>query len=103
MIKRYRVRSVMAVTTTVAAAWLFSVGSYGQTQTQAPAAYKAARLPYGGDVPNLNGTWQVANTANWDLQDHQGARSPILAMVGWGAVPPGLSVVDGTEIPYKPE
>jgi hypothetical protein len=103
MISRFGVRGVTALTAAVAAALLFSVGSHGQAQTPAPPTYKAVRLPYGGDVPNLNGTWQVSNTANWDLQDHQGARSPILAMGGWGAIPPGLSVVDGNEIPYKPE
>jgi hypothetical protein len=66
-------------------------------------AYKAPRLPYGGNVPNLNGTWQVANTANWDLEDHQGQTGPIIALGAWGAVPPGQSVVEGNEIPYKPE
>jgi len=94
------VRTTTATMAAVAAAFIFSIATQGQTQT--PPAYKAPRLPYGA-APNLNGTWQVANTANWDLQDHQGARSPILAMGGWGAIPPGLSVVDGNEIPYKPE
>ena len=100
MISLARVRFIAAVTV-VAAAFLWPVGGHGQSP--AAPAYKAPRLPYGGDVPNLNGTWQVANTAYWDLQDHQGARSPILAMGGWGAIPPGLSVVDGNEIPYKPD
>jgi len=101
MICRVGIRRLTATVLAVTAAVLFSVGSQGQTTT--PPAYKAPRLPYGGDVPNLTGTWQVANTANWDLQDHQGARSPILAMGGWGAIPPGLSVVERNEIPYKPE
>src|SRR5262249_47698994 len=96
-------RGATAVTTAVAAALLFSAGSHGQAQTQAPPAYKAARLPYGGDVPNLNGTWQVSNSAYWDLQDHQEARSTSPAMGGWDAIPPGMSVEEGNEIPYKPE
>jgi hypothetical protein len=85
----------------MAAAAVFMAPQTTEGQT---AAYRAPRLPYGGSTaPNLNGTWQVANTANWDLLDHQGARAPILAMGGWGAIPPGFSVVDGNEIPYKPE
>ena len=42
--------------------------------------------------PNLQGIWQVLNTAAWDIQDHQ-------AQLG---VPAGQGVVDGNEIPYKP-
>jgi hypothetical protein len=43
--------------------------------------------------PNLNGIWQVLNTAAWDIQDHGGALG----------VPPGLGVVEGNEIPYQPQ
>ena len=42
--------------------------------------------------PNLNGIWQVLNTAAWDIQDHQ-------AQVG---IPAGQGVVEGNEIPYQP-
>ena len=42
--------------------------------------------------PNLQGIWQVLNTAAWDIQDHQ-------ARLG---VPAGQGVVDGNEIPYRP-
>jgi hypothetical protein len=42
--------------------------------------------------PNLQGIWQVLNTAAWDLQDHS-------ARLG---VPGGQTVVDGNEIPYQP-
>src|SRR5262249_54948765 len=43
--------------------------------------------------PNLQGIWQALNTAAWDIQDH-------LARLG---VPPGQSVVEGNELPYRPE
>jgi len=43
--------------------------------------------------PNLQGIWQVLNSAAWDLQDHT-------ARLG---VPAGQGVVVGNEIPYKPE
>ncbi len=58
-----------------------------------PAAAQS-NLPRTADgKPNLNGIWQVLNTAAWDIQDHSGALG----------VPPGLGVVEGNEIPYQPQ
>lgn len=42
--------------------------------------------------PDIQGIWQVVNTAAWDIQDH-GARL---------GVPAGRGVVDGNDIPYQP-
>ena len=42
--------------------------------------------------PDLQGVWQVLNTAAWDIQDHS-------ARLG---VPAGQGVVEGNEIPYQP-
>ena len=53
--------------------------------------------------PNLNGIWQVLSTANWDLEAHEGGPSPVATMGVWGARLPGMSVVVGGTIPYKPE
>jgi hypothetical protein len=51
--------------------------------------------------PNLNGIWQALNTADWDLVAHAAAPGrPDLGALG--AVPPGLGVVEGNEIPYLP-
>lgn len=58
-----------------------------------------ARMPDGR--PNLNGIWQVMNTANWDLEDHPAKPGPQQLGV-FGATPPGFGVVQGGEIPYKP-
>src|SRR5690349_22417198 len=68
----------------------------------APAAAQTppARTPEG--KPNLNGIWQVLNTANWDLQGHAAQPGQITALGAIGAVPPGLGVVEGEEIPYLP-
>jgi hypothetical protein len=49
-----------------------------------------SRTPDG--KPNLQGIWQVLNTAAWDLQDHS-------ARLG---IPGGQAVVDGNDIPYRP-
>ena len=53
--------------------------------------------------PNLNGIWQALSTANWDLEDHEGGPSPVFVTGVWGARLPGLGVVEGGKIPYKPE
>jgi hypothetical protein len=61
------------------------VGVAAQTSTYTP--------PKTGDgQPDLQGIWQVLNTASWDIQDHG-------ASLG---VPAGHGVVDGNEIPYTP-
>ena len=52
--------------------------------------------------PDFNGVWQVLNTANWDLQEHPARAGQALALGATGAVPAGLSVVEGDEIPYLP-
>jgi hypothetical protein len=78
-------------------------------------AYRAPRTPDG--KPDLNGIWQALNEANYDLEIHNarpamalrpGPYGPVpaaqvLALGAVGAVPPGLGVVEGGEIPYRPE
>lgn len=76
------------------------------------------RAPRGADGhPDLNGIWQSLNEANYDLEMHMARpalqtrpgpygpvpAAPVLAMGAVGAVPPGMGVVEGGEIPYKPE
>jgi len=79
------------------------------------AAYRAPRTPDG--KPDLNGIWQAMNEANYDIQAHMARPAmalrpgpygpvpapPVLALGAVGAVPPGLGVVEGDELPYKPE
>jgi hypothetical protein len=82
---------------------------------QAPAAYRA---PRGADGhPDLNGIWQALNEANYDLETHMARAAmalrpgpygslpaaPVLALGAVGSVPPGMGVVEGGTIPYKPE
>ena len=61
-------------------------------------AYKAPRTADG--KADLNGIWQALNTANWDLQEHAARPGVVVALGAAGAVPAGLSVVEGDEIPY---
>jgi hypothetical protein len=59
----------------------------------APRASAQATAPRAsGARPDLQGIWQVLNTASWDIQDHA-------ARLG---VPAGQGVVVGNEIPYQP-
>ncbi len=61
--------------------------------------YKAPRTADG--KPNLNGIWQALNEANWDIEGHSAQPAPLDALGAIGAVPPGLGVVEGGEIPYQ--
>ena len=63
-------------------------------------AYKAQRTADG--KADLNGIWQALNPANWDLQEHAARPGVVVALGAAGAVPAGLSVVEGDEIPYLP-
>jgi len=53
--------------------------------------------------PNLSGIWQALGTANWDLEDHSPAPGQLYQMGALGAIPGGQGVVEGGDIPYKPE
>jgi hypothetical protein len=82
---------------------------------QAPAAYRAPRTPDG--KADLNGIWQALNEANYDLEMHMAKpamslrpgpygplpSAPVLALGAVGSVPPGMGIVEGGTIPYKPE
>jgi hypothetical protein len=83
-----------------------------------PLAGQPYRAPRTSDgKPDLNGIWQALNEANYDLEGHMarpamalrpGPHGPVpaaavLALGAVGAVPPGMGVVEGGEIPYKPE
>ena len=64
------------------------------------------RAPRAADGhPDLNGLWQVLTSANWDLEDHpaQAQPGPSLHLGAIGAIPPGQGVVEGGQIPYRPE
>jgi hypothetical protein len=103
------------------------IGGYAEAQPKAkavgakarPAAASSYRAPRGPDRvhPDLNGVWQVMNTANWDVEPHAaraalqlrpGPVNPVpakevVALGAVGAVPAGLGVVEGGQIPYTPE
>ena len=87
---------------TIAAVVAAGCSSGGPSAGQAQV-YRAPRLP-GTNNPNLTGIWQALATANWDIQDHSAEPGPFPKLIGvWGAQYPGQGVVEGGEIPYRPE
>jgi hypothetical protein len=65
------------------------------------ATAQSARL---GGKPNLNGIWQVMNTANWNLEPHDASQAPVAPekLGAIGAIPAGLGVIAEGKIPYLP-
>ena len=53
--------------------------------------------------PNLTGIWQAMNTANWNVEPHEARMGPVVALGAAFSVAPGPGVVEGNEIPYRPE
>ena len=101
--------SVLARAICTAAAAMFA--------SAALAAQPAANGPRTKDgKPDLNGIWQVMNTANFDLEPHAARAAmalvpgqfvpvpapEIVAMGAVGSVPGGLGVIEGDAIPYTP-
>jgi len=102
---RHRFIGLMGATiaaVSAAAVALTIVTVSGQTRPAAPAAAaRPARMPDG--KPNLNGIWQAVNAANWDIEDHDARQGPVVALGASFSVPPGMGIVEGGKIPYRPE
>ena len=81
---RWFTSSIIALATVCT---VLPIPAAGQTS---PTTYTPPRTRDGH--PDLQGIWQVLNTAAWDLEDHG-------ASLG---VPAGRSVVEGGAIPYQP-
>ena len=66
-------------------------GGTARPATPSAAAYNGPRTA--DRKPDLNGIWQVLGTAHWNIEAHSASEG----------VPAGFSVVEGGDIPYKPE
>src|SRR5438132_1465112 len=89
--RRTRMRTCSIVS--VAAALLLAA-TFLYVSGEAPSAQNQTRaLPRSADgKPNLQGIWQVVNSANWDLEPHSAE----------DRIPGGMGVVEGGTIPYLP-
>jgi hypothetical protein len=107
---RSALKTVVIVAATALVSSLVSwPGAAGQAQR--------GTIPRLGGRPDLNGVWQTVNTANWDIMAHSAkpalAMRPgpvvpvpakeVLAFGAVGSIPGGLGVVEGDEIPYRPD
>ena len=72
-----------------------------QAQTPAQRATGIPRMTDG--KPNFTGLWQALGTAYWDIRDHSAQNGPFYQLGATGAMPAGQGIVEGGEIPYKPE
>ena len=66
--------------------------------------------------PDMNGIWQALGNHHWDIEPHQARAAlqmvpgpvvpvpapEVVAFGAVGAVPPGMGIVEGGEIPYLP-
>src|SRR5262245_16087646 len=78
-----------------------SVLAAGALLGQQAPAYRAPRTADG--KPNLNGIWQAVNEANWDIEPHNSGFGTVATLGAINAVPPGMGIVEGGSLPYKPE
>ena len=85
--------TMMGVTAVAALAVLFLTVQAGAQN------YRAPRTADG--QPDLNGIWQAVGSANYDIEGHAATFSPSLETGALGAMPAGLGVVQGGELPYK--
>src|SRR5437879_5673155 len=76
-----------------------------QSKIPTPGQFPAYKGPHTTDgKPDLNGIWQAFVTADVDVQDHDAQPGPHPDIMGaYGGWPGGQGIVEGGEIPYKPE
>ena len=89
---------ISIITTTTFALMLLASTVYGQAARPNP---NVPRMKDG--KPNLTGLWQALGTAYWDIRDHSAQQGPFYQLGAIGATPAGTGIVEGGEIPYRPE
>jgi hypothetical protein len=94
-----RPRGVRTAALTIAAIALLAFAA-GPMAAQ-DSTYQAPRTADG--KPDLNGIWEAVGAAHWDIEGHAARQGPLYLLGALGAIPAGLGIVEGGEIPYLPE
>jgi hypothetical protein len=87
----------------VMGAWPTGAAAQATAARPVPPVAPASRPARPSSARDLNGFWQAVNTAHWDLEAHEAGPGPVPQLGAAYAVPPGMGVVVGGSIPYKPE
>ena len=96
---RNRLKTTMIAGATAA---VLAVGFTLAPQTvEGQDGYRAPRTADG--QPALNGIWQALGAQHYDIEPHAARFGPVVEMASHGAIPAGLGIVEGGEIPYRPE
>ena len=109
--RRYVGAAAIVLSTAVVAFLLLAVNPVsGQApasgaKVATPGQFPPYKPPHAADgKPDFNGIWQAFVTADIDVQDHDAQAGPAPDTQGaYGAWPGGQGIVEGGEIPYRPE
>ena len=95
---RNRFKGTLLAAATACALVVLSPAAHSADQA---SGYEAPRTADG--TPDLNGVWQALGSAHWDIEGHAARPGPIVELGAVGAIPGGLGIVAGGEIPYQDE
>lgn len=96
MQNRLRTMMIAGVTATVVAVGM-------SVAVQPVEGQEGFQMPRTADgMPDLNGIWQAIGAAHHDIEPHAARFGPVVEMAALGAIPGGLGIVEGGEIPYRP-